>query len=183
MQVDLSRYNNLGYQPGPAWKRALWYIVNAFFFNSALCPFYAPKRALLRLFGAKLGKGVVLKQYINIKYPWLLTIGNYSWIGENVWIDNLRTVVVGNHVCISQGALLICGNHDYTKPAFDSMITEIILEDGVWICAEALVAGGAVCKSHSVLLAGSVTAGTLDANGIYRGNPAVKIKERIIRHE
>ena len=50
------------------------------------------KRFLLRLFGAKIGKGVVIKPCVNIKYPWKLRIGNYVWIGENVWIDNLDTV-------------------------------------------------------------------------------------------
>lgn len=181
MKVDLSKYDNSWYKPAPAWKRGLWYIVNALIFRSAICPFYSPKRFLLRSFGAKLGRGVVLKQYINIKYPWLLKIGNYSWIGENVWIDNLGTVIIGDNVCISQGALLLCGNHDYTKPGFDLMVGNIILDEGVWIGAGSIVAGGSVCCAHSVLSAASVLAGEMEAFYVYRGNPAVKVKERIIK--
>lgn len=181
MEVDLSTYNNAWYRPGPAWKRGLWYMVNALFFNTIWFPFYRPKRFLLRCFGAKLGKGVVLKQSISIKYPWFLTIGDNTWIGENVWIDNIGTVIIGKNVCISQGALLLCGNHDYTKPAFDAWIYDITLEDGVWICARSIVTGGTICKSHSVLSAGSLVSREMEPYGVYRGNPAIKIKERIIK--
>lgn len=181
MKVDLSKYNNTWYQPAPAWKRGIWYMVNALVFRSAICPFYAPKRFLLRCFGTKLGKGVVLKQYLNIKYPWLLEIGNHSWIGENVWIDNLGRTIIGNNVCISQGALLLCGNHDYTKPGFDLIVSEILIEDGVWIGARSVVAGGSVCYSHSVLSAASLLAGEMEAFYVYRGNPAIKVRERIIK--
>ncbi|MBS1927004.1 MAG: colanic acid biosynthesis acetyltransferase WcaF [Chitinophagaceae bacterium] len=181
MQVDLSRYNNSWYQPAPVWKRALWYLVNVIFFQSSLCPFYRPKRFLLRCFGAKLGRRVVLKQHVNIKYPWFLSIGDNSWIGERVWIDNLGTVIIGNNVCISQDALLLCGNHDFTSPGFDLRVGEIILEEGVWIGARSIVGGGTICKSHSVLSAGSLVSGEMEPYGVYRGNPAIKIKERIIK--
>jgi len=180
MKVDLSIYNNSWYQPAPVWKRGIWYLLNALVFRTAICPFYAPKRFLLRCFGTKLGRGVVLKQHLNIKYPWLLEIGNHTWIGENVWIDNLGQTIIGNNVCISQGALLLCGNHDYSKPGFDLMVGKIIIEDGVWIGARSLVTGNSVCCTHAVLTANSVLSGKMDAYSIYRGNPAVKIKERII---
>jgi putative colanic acid biosynthesis acetyltransferase WcaF len=179
-KVDLSVYNNDWYNPGASLIiRAVWYLVNRVFFISYF-PFSFLKIFLLRLFGAKIGNGVVLKQHINIKYPWKLSIGNYSWIGEGVWIDNLEGVLIGNNCCISQGALLLCGNHNYKKTGFDLMIEKIVLEEGVWIGAKAVVCGGVVCKSHSVLTAGSVAMGVLDEYSIYQGNPAVKIKERQI---
>lgn len=180
MKVDLSKYNNSWYRPASPLKRACWYLVNSIIFKTGICPFYTPKRILLKLFGTKLGKGVVLKQSINIKYPWLLEIGDYAWIGEQVWIDNLGKTTIGANSCISQGALLLSGNHDYSKPAFDLIVKEIIIEEGVWIGAKSIVTGGAVCKTHSVLAAGSLSSGEMEAYGIYRGNPAVKIKERVI---
>ncbi len=136
---------------------------------------------LLRSFGAKLGKGVVIKQSVNIKYPWLLEIGDYAWIGEQVWIDNLGRTMIGANACISQGALLLSGNHDFTKPGFDLIVKEILIEDGVWIGARSVVTGGSVCRTHAVLAAGSVHSGEMEAYGIYRGNPALKIKERVIQ--
>ena len=97
---------------------------------------------LLRMTGASVGAGVVIKPRVTIKYPWKLAVGNHSWIGEQVWIDNLDQVTIGAHVCISQGALLLCGNHDYKKPTFDLITGPIVLEDGVWIGAKASVALG-----------------------------------------
>src|SRR6218665_2570937 len=97
-KVDLSSYNNSWFNPGAAWKRGLWYVVNVLFFQSACFPFSSLKRGLLRLFGARVGRGVVIKPRISIKYPWLLHIGNHCWIGEQVWIDNLSLVSLENDV-------------------------------------------------------------------------------------
>ena len=133
---------------------------------------------LLKLFGAEVGEGVLIKPYVNIKYPWLLTIGSHVWIGENVWIDNVANVQIGNNVCLSQGALLLTGNHNYKKPSFDLMLGEITLEDGVWIAAGAIVCPGVTCKTHSILSVGSVAAKDLEPYSIYLGNPAVKSRQR-----
>ena len=181
MNVDLSKYNNDWYKPGNPLRRVLWYMVNRLIFKSAFVPFYGLKRSLLRLFGARIGKGVVIKPGVSIKYPWLLSIGDHSWIGEQVWIDNLAEVSIGRNVCISQGAMLLCGNHDYTKVAFDLMLWPIEIQDGVWIGAKAIVGPGSTCRSHAVLTAGSVCSGVLKAFTIYQGNPAVAIKQRVIK--
>lgn len=178
---DFSQFNNSWYKPGKNLIiRTLWYLINLFIFNNAVFPISSIKVLLLRLFGAKVGKKVVIKPSVNIKYPWRLTIGNHVWIGENVWIDSLGDILIGNNCCISQGAMLLCGNHNYNKPTFDLMVGEIILEDGVWIGAKSIVCPGVRCQSHSVLSAGSVATSLLEPYGIYQGNPAVKIKERKI---
>jgi putative colanic acid biosynthesis acetyltransferase WcaF len=161
-------------------KQVIWYLVNVFFFKNAYNVFSSIKTGLLKAFGAKLGKGVVIKPSVNIKYPWKLTIGDHSWIGENVWIDNLSEVTIGNHVTISQGGLLITGSHDHTKQGFDFITRPIILEDGVWICAGAIVLGGVTCKSHSILGTHATAEKNLEAYTIYKGNPALPIGERII---
>jgi putative colanic acid biosynthesis acetyltransferase WcaF len=180
MQVDLAKYNNSWYKPGSAVKRFIWHYVNLLFFKSGVFPFYGIKVFLLKLFGAKMGKNILIKPHVNIKYPWFLTLGNNIWIGENVWLDNLGEITIGNNVCISQGALLISGNHDYTVTSFDLIVKPIVLEDGVWICAKAIICGGTICKSHSVITAGSVVSSQTEVYGIYTGNPAVKIKTRVI---
>ena len=56
----------------------------------------------MRLFGASVGKGVIINPRVNIKYPWKLVIGSNVWIGEKVWIDNLADVTIGDNVCLSQ---------------------------------------------------------------------------------
>ncbi|HEY4324137.1 MAG TPA: WcaF family extracellular polysaccharide biosynthesis acetyltransferase [Mucilaginibacter sp.] len=180
-QTDLFTYNNFPYHPGGnALKRVLWYYVNALVFKSSLFPFYAPKNWILRLFGAKIGNQVEIKPCVNIKYPWWLTIGNEVWIGENTWIDCLVPITIGNNVCISQGAVLLTGNHNYKKSSFDLITKEIILQDGVWIGAFAVVNAGVIAGSHAVLASGSVATKNLEAHSIYQGNPAVKIRSRTI---
>jgi putative colanic acid biosynthesis acetyltransferase WcaF len=180
MNVDLSTYNNDWYKPGSLVKRVFWYWVNIIFFKSSIFPFYGLKIFLLKLFGAKVGKEVCIKPNVNIKYPWLLCIGDYTWIGEQVWIDNLAMVTIGKNVCVSQGALLLCGNHDYTKVSFDLIVKPIILEDGVWIGAKSTVFGGAFCKSHSVFSSASLIIKEYEAFSVYTGNPLVKVKDRVI---
>jgi putative colanic acid biosynthesis acetyltransferase WcaF len=161
-------------------KQLAWYIVNVLFFINPLNPVSGIKKTLLRWFGARIGVGVVIKPGVNIKYPWKLEIGDHTWIGEKVWIDNLAPVRIGRSVCLSQGAMLLTGNHDYTKTTFDLVVKEIVLEEGVWIGAMSMVCPGVTCASHAVLAAASVATAPLEAYGIYRGNPATLVRTRTI---
>ncbi len=159
----------------------VWYFINIIFFKSSL-PFPSSlKTYLLKLFGAKIGTGVRFKPCINIKFPWKLTIGNNCWIGEQVWIDNLEPVTVGNDCCISQGSLLLTGSHDAMRSTFDYTSGPIVLEDGVWLGAKSIVTSGVVCGSHSVLGAGSVGDKNLEPYTIYKGNPALPVLKRTIK--
>lgn len=181
MKTDLSSYDNSWFSIGRGYlKSLLWYFTNIFFFINPLNPVSAIKVSLLRLFGAKIGKGVVIKPSVNIKYPWNLSVGDYTWIGENVWIDNLVQVNIGSNVCISQGAMLLCGNHNYKKTTFDLMVGKITLEDGSWVGAQATVCPGVTMHSHAVLGVASVANHDLEAYSIYQGNPAQKVRDRII---
>ncbi len=182
MQTDLSKYNNSWYNTGAgSLKRIFWFYTSAVFFQSNFFPIVGLKVFLLKLFGAKIGKGVMIKPSVNIKYPWNLTIKDYAWIGEDVWIDSLVPVSIGVSACISQGAYVLTGNHNYTLTTFDLIVKEVIIEDGAWIGAKSVVCPGVVCKSHSVLAVGSVATKNLDAYCIYQGNPAVKVKERVFK--
>ncbi len=180
-QTDLSKYDNSWYSPKASGiKRLFWYFTNVVFFINPINPFSGLKVFLLKLFGAKVGKGVVIKPSVNIKYPWLLEIGDTSWIGEKVWIDNLVKVEIGSNVCLSQGAMLLTGNHDFKKITFDLITKPIKLENGVWIGAKAVVCPGVTCHEHAVLTVNSVATRDLDSYNIYSGSPATKIKERQI---
>lgn len=183
MKVELSKYDNSWYRKEmnvSSVKLFVWYYVNLFLFNSYWFPFSRLKVRILRFFGAQVGVGVVIKPKVNIKYPWKLKIGNNSWLGECVWIDNLAFVSIGSDVCLSQGAFLLTGNHDFTTSTFDLIIAPIVLEDGVWIGAKAIVAPGVTCKTHAVLSLQSVATKNLEPYSINRGNPAVFVKKRTI---
>jgi len=179
-KTELNTFNNDWYNPGSKVKRAIWFVCNVLFLQNRLNPINGLKIAILKAFGAKIGRGVVIKPNVNIKHPWMLTIGDYVWIGEQVWIDNLAPVKIGKNVCVSQGAMLLCGNHNYKKSTFDLIVKEINLEDGSWVGAQSVVCPGVTMKSHSVLSVGSVATKDLEAYTIYQGNPAVEVRKREI---
>lgn len=181
MSVDLSKYDNSWYSTGASgFKVVCWFFIKGIFFLNPIFPFVGFKVFLLRMFGAKVGNGVVIKPSVNIKYPWLLEIGNHVWIGEMVWIENHCKVVIGSNVCLSQGATIMTGNHDYKKSTFDLIVKNVTLEDGVWVGANAIVCPGVHCATHSILTVNSVANKNMEPWWIYQGNPAVKVRERIM---
>lgn len=178
--TQLGSYNNDFYRSGSLFKRVTWYCINFIIFHTSL-PFPTfLKVRLLRVYGGKVGSNVIIKPRVNIKYPWFLIMGDNVWLGEDVWIDNLGLVTIGDNVCLSQGCYLLTGNHNYNSVGFDLMVKEIVLEDGVWIGAKAIVCPGVVCRSHSILSVQSVAIDELCEYGIYQGNPAVFKKNRHI---
>lgn len=179
--IDLSTYDNSWYHPGTSKVWILvWIVVSTLFVRNPMIVSMTFKKMILRAFGAKIGKGVWVKPGVHIKYPWLLEIGDNCWIGENVWIDNLAKVTIGNHVVLSQGAMLLCGNHNYKKVGFDLMVGEIKLDNGVWIGARSIVCGEVTCQSHAILTVNSVLTQVMEPYSIYTGNPAIKIRQRRI---
>lgn len=179
MTTDLSKYDNSWYNPGTnVILRLLWYYANLLVIKNTWNPLSGLRVVVLRMFGAKIGKGVVLKPGINIKYPWMLTIGDFSWIGEDVWIDNLAPVTIGANCCISQGAMLLCGNHNYRKPTFDLMVRPISVEDGAWVGAKCVLCPGVTVHSHSVISVGSVVTKDIEPYKIFQGIPATFKSER-----
>lgn len=177
-KTDLSKFDNAGYNSGNPLTRGIWFFVNVCVMQNRMNPFSGLRVFFLKIFGAKVGSGVVIKPNVNIKYPWKLEIGNNVWIGEQVWIDNLGEVKIGDNVCLSQGSMLLCGNHNYKKIEFDLIVGDINLEEGVWIGAHSVVCPGVSCKSHSILSVNSVAVKTLEAYTIYQGNPAVETRKR-----
>jgi putative colanic acid biosynthesis acetyltransferase WcaF len=181
-KVDLSSYQNPEYNPGAGiLKRVLWMIFSSLFFQSYLLPVSSPKRFLLRVFGARIGKKVIIKPAVLIKHPWYLSVGDYTWIGEKVWVDNLVPVEIGDNVCISQGAMLLTGNHNYKSPGFDLIMKGIRIDNGSWIGAKAVVCPGVECGFQSVLTVGSVATRNLEPNQIYTGNPAQQVRKRELK--
>ena len=182
VKTDLSTFDNSWFRIGASsLKQYLWFLTNALFFNTYAFPFNSLKLTLLNLFGAQVGKGCVIKPKVNIKYPWKLSLGDCVWLGEQVWIDNLAEVKIESHACLSQGAMLLCGNHNYKKKSFDLMVGKIIIEEGAWIGAQSVVCPGVSVGSHVILAVGSVLTHDAKAYTIYQGNPAKPIKEREIR--
>jgi putative colanic acid biosynthesis acetyltransferase WcaF len=154
--VRLDRYDNMAFDRGRArWVEALWVLLFSPLIASFL-PGSAWRKACLRAFGARIGSGVVIKQRVIVKFPWRLEIGEHSWIGEGVWIDNLAPVVIGSHVCVSQGAYLCTGSHDWSRVSFDLVTKPIRIEDSAWICAKAVIAPGVTIGQGAVVGLGAI---------------------------
>lgn len=178
-KVRLDKFDGSRFDKGAGFlKITLWYFVNALIVRASWNPFKGIKVALLRAFGAKIGKGLVIKNNVIIKSPWNLVIGDDCWIGENVWIDNLDKVTIGSNVCISQGTMLLTGNHDYTIPSMPYRNAPIVIEDGAWIGAQATICPGVTVHTNAILTVGSIATKDMEENYIYQGNPAVKIRGR-----
>jgi putative colanic acid biosynthesis acetyltransferase WcaF len=184
MNVDLSRYSVAHFDRGASrLKEGLWIIVRCLFFAPAIPLPSAFRIFWLRLFGAEIGRHVVVRSKVNVHFPWRLQVGDYSWLGEEVYLLSLAPIFIGSHVCISQRAFLCTGSHDFTLPTFDLVTRPIQVEDGAWIGAGSFVGPGITVGAHAVLTAGSVAGKNMEPFGIYQGNPAVRVKERVIKSE
>jgi putative colanic acid biosynthesis acetyltransferase WcaF len=176
MRLDL--YRATGFDRGCSpYLEAAWQLVQILVVRSPLSCSWL-RGAALKLFGAKIGRGVTIRAGVRVKFPWRLQVGNHCWIGEDAWLDNLAEIRIGNHCCISQGAYLCTGSHDWQKLGFDLVVRPITLEDEVWLAARSVVAPGVVCGRGAVLGLGSVATRNMISQHIYQGVPAIQVKSR-----
>jgi putative colanic acid biosynthesis acetyltransferase WcaF len=180
--IRLKHYDNSWYDPGGGLlKRAAWFFLGQPILRAAWIPSSRLRVGLLRMFGATIGSGVVIKPAVDVKYPWHLVVGDHCWIGERTWIDNLTTVRIGSDVCVSQGVYFCTGNHDWTDPHFGLRVKRIQIGDGAWVGARSILTPGTILGSGAVAAAGSVVVGSIPDFEIYAGNPAHYVKSRIMK--
>lgn len=132
-----------------------WFLINNLFFNSFI-PFNRIKIKILKVFGAKIGNNLIIKNYIKIKFPWKLVIGDNVWIGEEVWIDNISNVIIEDNCCISQGTYICTASHNFKKETFDLITESIIIGESSWIGAKSIILLGAKVPKNSFVKAGSI---------------------------
>jgi putative colanic acid biosynthesis acetyltransferase WcaF len=179
--VQLAAFDNSWYSSGrPRHVQAAWFLFGLPLLRSRLLPGSSFRRWLLTAFGAQLGTNVVIKPGVRVKNPWLLWVGNDSWIGEDAWIDNIAPVHIGNDVCISQGAYLCTGNHNWSDPAFGLFIKPIRLDDGAWVGARAMVCPGVEIAYCGIAAAGSLITNNIPEYEVHAGNPARLVTMRRI---
>ena len=181
--VRLDLFANPEFSRGASWAVEFGWIILSGMLVESWVPGSRWRQALLRVFGARIGSGVVIKPRVRVKFPWRLEVGDHVWIGEGVWIDNLDRVTIGAHACISQGAYLCTGSHDWAKQSFDLITKPIQIGEGAWVAAHSVVAPGATLGETSVLTIGSVAIGELASRTIYSGVPAQAIKKRLVQTE
>ena len=131
------------------------------------------RKYILILFGSKLGKSIRLSPGIKIKMPWRLSVGDYSWIGEDVWIDNLSMVKIGDNVCVSQGVYFCTGNHDFKKVNFNLICESITVESESWIGSKVIIGPGNIIGRGSVIKMGSIITKDIPAQSIFSQNKVI----------
>lgn len=175
--MDLSSFSSREFDRGASrWKEALWVVTKCLFF---LTPWPLPsgiRCRLLRLFGASIGKGVVIRSRVNVWFPWRLVIGDHVWLGEEVLILNLAQVTIESHVCVSQRAFLCTGSHDFRSSDFALVTKPIAVRTSSWIAAQAFIGPGTEIGTGSIVSAGSVVLSNVSADTIVRGNPAQPLR-------
>src|SRR5580658_1744433 len=181
-QIDLSVPDNTELVRGaPLLVEAAWYFCGLPLLRSHWMTSSSFRSRLLRLFGAKIGKGVYIKPGLRVKFPWYFEVGDHTWLGEDLWVDNLAQVTIGPHCCISQGAYLCTGNHDWSAPDMRLFRKPIRCERGSWVGARSLVCPGVTRGAGAIAAAGSVITRDVPAMEVHAGNPAGFVRRRELR--
>jgi putative colanic acid biosynthesis acetyltransferase WcaF len=169
--IDLSRAPGAGERwDAPAWKVYAWGLVEVLLVSNPLQISSRLRRAALVAFGARIGKGVLLRPRLRVRFPWKLTIGDRSWIGEDVWLHNQDHLRIGSDAVISQGTFITTGSHDLRRDM--ALITRpVVIEDGAWITARCVVLGGSRIGVSSVVTPGTVVTGEVP-DGVVFGQAA-----------
>lgn len=163
-----------------AFYTQLWWLTQSCLFSTSPQFMYGWRRFLLKLFGAKIGSNVIIRPSAKITYPWKLTIGDNSWIGDNVDLYTLGEIIIGKNSVISQRSYLCTGSHDFTKSDFPIYAKPIIIDDSVWVATDVFVAPGVTIHRNVVVGARSSVFNDLPEDYVYLGTPAKPIKPRTL---
>lgn len=150
--ADLRRYDQSWFDRGrPGWLILLWWLAQAVVFPLSPHSAHGIRIGLLRLFGAKIGRGVVIRPTARITYPWKVDIGDYSWVGDDVVIYSLDHITIGQHCVISQKCYLCTGSHDIRHPDFRLQTAPIAIGNGAWVATDCFVAPGVKIGANAVI--------------------------------
>jgi len=156
----------------------LWWLVQATLFRWSPQFLYGWRRLLLRLFGAEIGKNVIIRPSVTVTYPWKLKIGDHSWIGDDVVLYTLGEITIEDNVVISQRSYICTGSHDYSKPSFDIYAKPILVKQQAWLATDVFVAPGITIGKAAVIGARSSVFKDIPEAMICTGNPATPVKTR-----
>lgn len=182
LKVDVSHYHNI-HSLGNRLARALWGIVWLLLFRPSPKPFHLWRRWLLKLFGAKIGRGVGVYPSVKIWAPWNLRMDDYSCLAPDVDCYCVAPISIGAHCTISQYSYLCTASHDFTRSSLPLVTAPIVIEDQAWVCADVFVGPGLTIGQGAVVGARSNVTKDVEEWCVYAGNPARLIKKREIRDD
>ncbi|TAE56296.1 MAG: colanic acid biosynthesis acetyltransferase WcaF [Nostocales cyanobacterium] len=182
--VDLRKYNQSGFDRGrPGLYVLLWWLVQAVAFPLTPHPFNVIRCAILRLFGAKIGQGVVIRPTARFTYPWKVTIGDYSWVGDDVVFYSLEQINIGEHCVVSQKSYLCTGSHDIKDPTFSLQTASITIGNGAWVATDCFIAPGVNIGANAVIGARSSVFTNIPPGQVCWGTPCKPQYQRTVNSE
>lgn len=179
--------NLLGFRLPPGFRGRsaiavqIWWVAEAILVHASPQILYGWRRIVLRMFGARIGKNVMIRPSVRITYPWKLEIGDHSWIGDGVELYSLGPIRIGSNAVVSQGSYLCAGTHDHRDPLFPIIGAPITVEDEAWVAAQAFIAPGVTIGRGAVVGARSVVLADVPAGMVAAGHPAKVRGPRLTR--
>jgi len=170
-----------GFRGRSAVYTQIWWIVQSTLFRMSPQVFYGWRRWLLRLFGARIGKGVIIRPSVQVTYPWKLKVGDFCHIGDEVVLYTLGEIEIGDCAVVSQRSYICTGSHDHTSPTFDIYARKIVIEPEAWLATDVFVAPGVLIGSGAVVGARSSVFSDVPPGVIYVGSPARFVGTRIMK--
>ncbi|GAA4326755.1 hypothetical protein [Klenkia terrae] len=169
--IDLSAAPGSGEAwDAPAWKVYLWGLAEVLLVSNPLQISSRVRRAVLVAFGARIGEGVLLRPRLRVRFPWKLTVGDRSWIGEDVWLHNQDQLTIGSDAVVSQGTFVTTGSHAHRRDM--ALITApVTIEDGAWVTARCVVLGGSRIGVSALVSPGTVVSGEVPDGMVAGGSP------------
>lgn len=157
----------------------LWWFIQKTLFSWSPQICYRWRVFLLRIFGAKIGFNVIIRPSVRITYPWKLSIGDNSWVGDNAELYTLGEIEIGNNVVISQRSYICTASHDYKKSSFDIYSQKITIKDQAWLATDVFVGPGVSIGEAAIIGARSSVFKDIPAEMICNGTPAIPIRHRL----
>jgi putative colanic acid biosynthesis acetyltransferase WcaF len=177
---DLSSFRlPSGFRGRSAVAVQLWWIVQSTLFAMSPQFMFSWRSWLLKRFGAKVGKGVLLRPSVRVTYPWRVSIGDYAWIGDDVVLYSLGAIEIGENVVISQRSYICAATHNHEKPSFDIVSKAVKIEDQVWIATDVFVGPGVTIRRGALVGARSSVFSDMPEAMLCLGSPAKPIKPRL----
>lgn len=176
----LDRVTAFPYSRGEYLRRFAWNIVQATLIRLSPGRAMGWRRFWLRAFGASVGRSSGTRPTTRIVHPWLLTLGDFGMLGDNVTVYNLGRVTLGEHSVVSQNTHLCAGTHDYSRPELPLVRATITIGKGVWVCADAFIGPGVSVGDNAVVGARAVVTRDVEPGVVVAGNPAKPVKNRPI---
>lgn len=158
--------------------RLLWRSVWLLLFRPSPRLFHGWRRFLLRLFGAKLGRGTFIYPSVQIWAPWNLEMGDHSCLSHFVDCYCVDKITLGKKATVSQYSNLCTASHDYNNVDMPLVTAPIVIADFAWVTADVFIGPGVTIDQGAVVAARSTVTRDVSPWTVVAGSPAKSINLR-----